>query len=187
MAPGAPISASSWHMSGQKHFLFWFATTMGVFEVVPVISIRGSPLDFAPGNRRPVEEWAPYMPAGSRQGRDSPCRGTGNLRGRSRGLGMVRKLHWRPRDPGKLPTVNKFGSRVCAASGPAQRKTAMARVTDRIATVRVCIKFSVSRPTAYQTAARLRQASDLLRGSPSLPRARVLRARLAILMSRRSA
>ena len=64
---------------------------------------RDTPLDFARGNRRLVEEWALYMQAGTRQGRDSPCRGTRNLRDRSRRLGMVRKLHWLRRDPGKLP------------------------------------------------------------------------------------
>jgi hypothetical protein len=37
------------------------------------------------------------------RGRDSPCRGTRNLPDRSRRLGMVRKLHWLRRDPGKLP------------------------------------------------------------------------------------
>ena len=42
--------------------------------------------------------------------------------------------------------VNKFGvhvgvGEVCAASGPAARKTAIASVTVRIATVRPCISF----------------------------------------------
>lgn len=42
--------------------------------------------------------------------------------------------------------VNKFGvhvgvGEVCAASGPAQRETAIAGVTDRIITVRVRIEF----------------------------------------------
>ena len=39
---------------------------------------------------------------------------------------------------------------VCAASGPAERKTAIASVTGRIATVRVRINFFISKPV-YQT------------------------------------
>ncbi len=83
-----------------------------LIEVSPVISIGAAPLDFAPGNRRPVEEWALCMPACTRQDRDSPCRGTGNLPDRSRGLRMVHKLHWRPRDSAEA-------SEGCATSGPA--------------------------------------------------------------------
>jgi hypothetical protein len=52
--------------------------------------------------------------------------------------------------------VNKFGVHVgegCAASGPAQKKTAVASITDRIDTVRVRMKFSFSGATVYQTAA----------------------------------
>src|SRR5205823_2590278 len=39
----------------------------------------GSALDFAPGNRRAAEERALYMPACTRQGRDSPCKGFDRL------------------------------------------------------------------------------------------------------------
>lgn len=56
--------------------------------------------------------------------------------------------------------VNEFGvhvgegvGEVCAASGPAQRETATASITDRIETVRACMIFSISKPTVYQTAA----------------------------------
>src|SRR5437867_5979213 len=64
--------------------------------------------------------------------------------------------------------VNKFGvhvgvGEVGAASVPAERKTAIASITGKIATVRVCMTFSISRPV-YQT--RLpRSSSRSLRGA----------------------
>ena len=51
----------------------------------------------------------------------------------------------------------------CAASGPAQRETAIARVTDRIATVRVCIKAFISRADDVSDAT----ASVKFLGSPA--------------------
>src|SRR5436190_18410321 len=45
-----------------------------------------------------------------------------------------------------LPNVGEGVGEVCAASGPAQRNTAMASIRDRIGTLRVCIKRFVSRP-----------------------------------------
>ena len=51
---------------------------------------------------------------------------------------MVNKLHWRSGDSGKL-------SRGFATSGPIEREVAIASVTARIATVRVRIKFFISR------------------------------------------
>ena len=56
--------------------------------------------------------------------------------------------------------VNEFGvhvgegvGEVCAASGPAQRETATASVTDRIVTVRVCIRPLMLRRVSVSNAA----------------------------------
>ena len=54
--------------------------------------------------------------------------------------------------------VNKFGvhvgeGEVCAASVPAERKTAIASVTGKIATVRVCMKVFISRRDRISDAA----------------------------------
>src|SRR5437588_11667739 len=60
--------------------------------------------------------------------------------------------------------VNKVGvhvdeGEVCAASVPAERKTAIASVTGKIATVRVCMKLSISRTTM---SSRVRDSSTSL-------------------------
>src|SRR6266568_3175839 len=70
--------------------------------------------------------------------------------------------------------INEFGvhvgvGEVCAASGPAQRKTAMAGISGRIATVRVRITFSISKPV-YQTRPSLVKL-PITPGSGRVPRA----------------
>ena len=75
--------------------------------------------------------------------------------------------------PGSFWDGKQIGLHVgvgCAASVPAERKTAIASVTGKIATVRVCMTFSISRLTMYQT--RLpRSRSRRVRETDSLPAA----------------
>src|SRR5207249_5945628 len=73
--------------------------------------------------------------------------------------------------------VNKLGVHVgegvgedCAASGPAQKKTAIASIRDSIGTVQVCIKPFVSRRNGISDPGCLCQAPGRL-GSARVPRA----------------
>src|SRR6266481_2547081 len=70
--------------------------------------------------------------------------------------------------------VNEFGvhvgvGEVCAASGPAHSETATASISGRIATVRVRITFSISKPV-YQTRPSLVKP-PITQGSARVPRA----------------
>jgi argininosuccinate synthase len=92
--------------------------------------------------------------------------------------------------------VNNCGVHVgvgegCAASGPAETKSAIASVTVRIATVRVCMKPFISRPV-YQTrlprsssrSRRVAYASRVLASASS--RSRTFSQRRVIVFSRKS-